>query len=300
MRWGIWLAGLFLVSALAGCADGGKPLTSAGSTTTSAARPTSTEDTGSITGQVLDDEVQPIAGADVALTGAKGIAPVKSDTQGRYTFNALTPGDYVVFVQQLGFESAQKTIKVQPGLVSYGNFSLVPIPISVARQRAFITETYFEFGAGASVVGSYYGNVSGALYRDIYYTVEPDVVGAASGMKWAAAPGTAKRMYVELWVADKSCASGTLCSRLNRTQGLSPLIVRSNGYAEHAEGTKKIQVNPAVGLNYCYASSAPTNVNDCVANPDTFAQVIFQQRIKLYTTVFFVEPAPEAFNPLPP
>lgn len=300
MRPGALAFGLVWAIVMAGCADGGAPSSKASTASTSAAAPTLSDETGSLTGRVVDDEISPIVGADVGLTGASGVAPTKTDTEGRYTFNGLSPATYNVFVQQLGFQSDSRTVTVRPGEVAFANITLVAIPVSVVRRETYETNTYFEAGAGVSVVGSYYANQSGDTLRDIYYNVKPDVVGAVTGMKWQAAPGTAKRMYVELWVAEKSCAASTLCVRLNRTQGLSPLIVRSDSFQDHAEGKKMVQVNPAVGLNYCYTSAAPTNVNDCVANPDTFAQVIFQQRIKLYTTVFFAGPAPEGFSPLPP
>lgn len=284
------LATVAVLLMLAGCAGN-----SADPKTSSSSAPPAvvTDEFGSIAGRVFDDEVLPIAGAEVAI--AKPAQSTKTDAAGEYTFNQLAPGAYTLVVQALGFESMSRSVNVAAGAVTFANLTLKSVPVSVARTHNLQSEGYLSLWASVPTL-TVRPNATGEDFRDIYYKVAPDVDSAVTGMKWQANPGTnSKWMWLEMWVAEKSCATGTLCKVLNRTVGTSPQIVRGDGFQEEATGKKSLQVNPAFGTISCYSSGASV----CTAQPDTIVNVAFQQRFSLYTTVFFVEPAPIGFDPLP-
>jgi hypothetical protein len=284
---------------IAGCL-GEAPAVKSGATTgagappsTTAAEPTTGVDTGSIAGLALDDEQRPLKGVKVGILETHQEAT--SDDVGAFTFNELAPGSYGVFSDLLGYESASKKVDVLAGEVTKVSLILKPIPIPVARTQGFVSEVYLELAA-AVVATTVHRNVTGAEYRDIYYTVENDAVSAVSGMQWqSSAPGSAKRFTIQLWAATKSCDD--LCEKLNETSGVSPVIVRSDDFQTHFEGKKGTQVNPTVLMDACYTAGS-TDVSAC--NQDTLVHFAFQQRVNIYTTVFFAEPAPAGYSPLAP
>ena len=94
---------------LAGCAasEGG----TTGVTTTSAAPPSVSAETGSIQGSVLSEDQLPIVGAEVAIIETK--ASTKTDDTGKFVFNDLVPGTYKVIAQRLGYSSAARSVEVK-------------------------------------------------------------------------------------------------------------------------------------------------------------------------------------------
>lgn len=105
---------------LAGCAA--PPPAPKGSTGTSAPIPTATDETGSISGVVVDEERLPIADASVGLMPSR--QETRTDALGRYTFNLLTPGQHSVFATRLGFDQAAASVKVEAGQVKWVNMTL--------------------------------------------------------------------------------------------------------------------------------------------------------------------------------
>ena len=117
---------LVLLSMLvAGCAE-------AGPTTTSAPPPpTASVDkaTGGIEGQVLTDELQPIAGADVGVFGG---ASVKTGADGAFAFSGLEPGDHTLAASRIGYEQTTQKASVKAGEVTTVKLILKNIPIGEA------------------------------------------------------------------------------------------------------------------------------------------------------------------------
>lgn len=82
--------------------------------------------TGSIQGTVTDPSGAVVSNAKVELTGpATGLhRAAQSSSAGFYSFNDLTPGDYVVNIDATGFGRYQETLTVQVGNVANGNAKL--------------------------------------------------------------------------------------------------------------------------------------------------------------------------------
>lgn len=283
---------------LAGCtADEPAPKTNDASPSTGAtAAPSSSvagAAVGTISGQVLDDEARPVLGAQVALVDPRLV--VESGPVGEFVFENVPPGDRAILVEKLGYERATRKVTVVEGETAETTIVLQPIPISVARTRDIYAEAYFELAA-AVVAAGVNRNVTGADYRDLYFLVDNDVVSTVTGAMWTSgAPGTAKRFYLDMWASTQSCDS--VCERLNETTGTSPIILRADNYQDHLAGKSGAQVNPYMAIDPCYTAGS-TNVGDC--NQDTLVQLAVGQRVKLYITVFFVEPPPDGYSPLPP
>ncbi|HLE46974.1 MAG TPA: carboxypeptidase-like regulatory domain-containing protein, partial [Candidatus Thermoplasmatota archaeon] len=117
---------LALVLTMAGCADT-EAAPAAASSTAPAAEPSAAADVGSITGRVVDDELVPIKGAELALTpsGAK----TTSDEAGAFTFNDLTPGTHVLYAVALGYVANQFKVEVAAGEVTTKDIQLKPVPL---------------------------------------------------------------------------------------------------------------------------------------------------------------------------
>lgn len=124
------LVALLLVAtlALAGCAGSG----GGAKQTTSAAPappPAPTEETGTVSGVVTNEEAQPVANVRVALleTGNE----TKSDASGAFVFNGIVPGTYRLLTEALGYRETGRSVTVVAGEVSEVLVSLIAITIEL-------------------------------------------------------------------------------------------------------------------------------------------------------------------------
>src|SRR5829696_8534365 len=71
---------------------------------------------GSIAGQVLDQQNLPLPGATVTVTAGQGSQNFTTDEQGRFLAPFLTPGSYTVRIELQGFHPAeQRSVEVRLG-----------------------------------------------------------------------------------------------------------------------------------------------------------------------------------------
>lgn len=87
-----------------------------------------TDSTGGIDGNIITDEIQPIANAQVALNGQNQSAT--TDQAGAFAFSNLEPGQYTILAAALGYFSAQHTVEVVAGEVADATIMLDRIPIA--------------------------------------------------------------------------------------------------------------------------------------------------------------------------
>src|SRR5688572_4705367 len=98
--------GLIIIAAsLAGCVEGTASNDDGGALDVPTVAPPAQFDdtTGAVEGIVLDEEQQPIGGAQVGLLQASSNLSITttSDLSGRFTFSQVQPGTYQLFAQQL-------------------------------------------------------------------------------------------------------------------------------------------------------------------------------------------------------
>ncbi|MBI2077752.1 MAG: carboxypeptidase regulatory-like domain-containing protein [Euryarchaeota archaeon] len=116
-----------LVLAFSGCVDSGD------GTTASSQPPAPTEatvdaSTGGIEGVVTDDELVPIADANVGIAGKDLVG--KTSAGGRFAFSQLDPADYNVMVERIGYFSKTVKASVKAGEVTRLDIVLERIPVS--------------------------------------------------------------------------------------------------------------------------------------------------------------------------
>jgi len=87
---------------------------SSGSAALNAAAPSHDDTTGSISGSVQSDEIQPIANATVGIASTPPITAT-TDAAGAYVLNFVPPGPQVVSVIALGYASLSKKVDVTVG-----------------------------------------------------------------------------------------------------------------------------------------------------------------------------------------
>ncbi len=160
--------------------------------------------TGAVEGIVLDEEQQPIAGAQVGLLQPSSNLSITTtaDLSGRFTFSQVTPGTYQLFAQQLGFETAARSVTITAGEVLPASFQLTKIAIQQGYVEVWSKRGYFQ--CSTTILGStgpcgffpQVGNVTpiSSLFnqqgsRAFIYNVSAGVVSAFNEMRWT--PGSA-------------------------------------------------------------------------------------------------------------
>ncbi|MBI2079071.1 MAG: carboxypeptidase regulatory-like domain-containing protein [Euryarchaeota archaeon] len=145
---------------LAGCTSGEGAATSTSPTPTLAPEPTVDAATGSIAGKVIDDEARPIAGATVAIGKD---SQSTTDEGGKFTFNDLQPGSYVVNVARLGFEQVGRKVEVRAGEVAELTLTLKSISLLDEPRTLTIPKvSYIVFGNAYTQFATQQVNASGS------------------------------------------------------------------------------------------------------------------------------------------
>ncbi len=143
-----------------------------------------TEDTGSVRGQLLTEDLEPVVNARVTLlTGANnttGPLLQVTDVQGRFTFNALEPGRYRLYVAPVCCVQVLQDVVVQAGLVSDVNLLL---------ERIIYIPPYMEeddwtgfLSCTVGVVDCGVNDANNAPTHD--FTLRPGLVTLVVGMDW--------------------------------------------------------------------------------------------------------------------
>jgi clan AA aspartic protease (TIGR02281 family) len=134
---------------------------------------------GAVVGNVASQNNILLEGAEVAL---EGFGSIRSDSQGRFTFTRVPPGNYRLSVSKQGFTPATRAVSVRAGYtaqidVSLGGFAELPrtqgnrvaVPL-IRAGNAFLVraqvngrrEVLFVLDTGASLT-----TISTALARDL-------------------------------------------------------------------------------------------------------------------------------------
>jgi hypothetical protein len=103
--------------------------------------------TGAIEGFVTDEEIQPVADAEVGLLQLPD-QRVRTDAQGRFAFSNLDPGRYTVAVQKLGYTAAATSVDVVVGETKLASIVLSVLPIQVPYPELIIHRGIIENGVG--------------------------------------------------------------------------------------------------------------------------------------------------------
>jgi hypothetical protein len=274
------LRALTLVVLVAGCSSAPAVKTKPTSSTT-AAVPTVDEQTGSISGKVLTDELVPLPGAEVGITDLQ--LTTKTDATGVFTFNSLKPGSYKLIVQALGFEASGRKVDVTAGQVVNVNLTLKAIalpaePHHTTVERVSLIQFDQEWvGFVAILAGVNHSTVCGQCYHTLI--LEPGPVQDLVENWWSSTEIGPVNSQVAIWWMYKDTKGG---SHNNLVDAYTNRESRMWVDAENLELMK----------------SGATKVNMIVESGLSTASV--QQRVNTYNTFAYVAPLPDGFSALPP
>jgi len=310
-------------AALAGCAEEAAP---------ARARPSGFEDldiqaaagTGAITGVVVDEALRPVASATVTVTGADGnrSAPRATDAAGRFAFDGLAPGIYIVEASSPLHKAALATQEVQAGVV--GEPMRIVLPARFG-QSPFVLQIrqdgYFDCSQGSGI-GLYSSSncvtdpcraVLGAAacqnsptqpldnlttqQREWHMDVGPGWQGIVIEMTWEpAAQGTSNSLGL-IVSTYKPERLGTH-SFANVASG-NPLRIelKVNETHETASGDDPTMI-PWKGMEDVsyFASARPDEGATCVAARCIPPAVAVQQKFQVFIHQFYYGPVPEGWS----
>lgn len=125
---------------LAGCSDSSPELDASDFDDLGVA-PTAT--TGILVGVVVDEAIRPLAEAQVTATGPDGKQRTgNTDDAGRFAFEDLAPGVYILSATRLNYQSAQTSTNVEAGVA---NPPVVRIQLArLFDQQAFVEQFQFD------------------------------------------------------------------------------------------------------------------------------------------------------------
>lgn len=150
----------------------------------------SQEATGSISGTIVEDLSNlPMEGVTVTIDGT--MQSVSTNSNGQYSFPAVTPGTYSLTASKYGYHSQSKQAsKLQEGATVEANFALKTLSTATVSGRITDASTGNPLpGAGVVLSGyaTYYG-VSGEdgtyTINDVYWDVESYNVEVLAGTYW--------------------------------------------------------------------------------------------------------------------
>lgn len=292
---------------LAGCAGSGAT-TDTDNTSALAVDPGG--ETGAIDGTVVDDGVNPIPGALVAVTTTAGDLQATTDVAGRFVLNNVPPGKQTLFAAALGYDSVAKVVQVVGGEVTSISLSLSPIPIVEPYVETFGPfDGYFECRMGHANTGECGWLIAQQPHptqvypndRSIFrFNVSSEEWQTFHGeMRWqqgSFATSTAMRLAFSY---EGRSGSHRWCS----AEGASPLSWRYERTESDltkcaADGADNSEA-PEPGMQYnplrTYAN-VPFGGN---LDPEGLVYLSFQQRFQVLVTVFYGEPGPADYTGFP-
>ena len=126
-----WVWTLLVAAALAGCAEEAAPVEEEGFEDVDL---DVTESTGAIRGVVVNEAIEPVLDATIAISGMAA-ATTTTDEQGRFTFSALEPGTYFLEVSHPLHTGVQQSVDVVAGVEQ-------PPIVKVQIQRLYSGDPY--------------------------------------------------------------------------------------------------------------------------------------------------------------
>lgn len=236
-------------------------------------------ETGSIEGRVLDEELAPIPEAEAFVEELGANASMRTDAEGRFTYNGVPPGSYSVIVRRLGYESLGRKVHVEAGKIASVQFVLRAVPVVDAYHETFPFEGFIGLGAAGPVVTARDLAPGDQTEFRVNVSAPADLQTIVEALRWqSGAPFTARRLLVYTYLDDASPAH-------NHRGGPSPLVVR----LDDARPKQAIQ-------GYVFVDFTKLTGDD----PTAWVVVAFQQRFSMLVTLFFGLPAPENYSGWPP
>lgn len=310
-----WIATLLMVAVtLAGCAgDDSTPQATVGPGADGGV-----EDGAVLRGTVVDEELRPVANAELALLEAD--LTTTSDEQGQFSFEGVAPGSYTLLAQRLGFESFSKRVQLAAGDAVELRVDLVQIAISEPYSESFgpyqgyfqcRASTFYTTGAcgfTCPIVASCINPLSDVWDDEAAFNfnmTSDDYRSVIGEMRWEQGSfATSQEMRMSFSYENRT-SSHWFCSG----EGPSPLQWR----LERDEGAEADDEPDCMGASQQLPDDEPKNPTTDL-NLRIYANVPFgrlstddpqpsfvayEQRFEMMATIFHVDPAPDDFTGFP-
>ncbi len=270
---------LVAASAFAGCVGDEETVGPAADIPEEAAEAVVTQRTGSVQGQILTVDLEPVAGEAVGLLREADAAltmTTTTDVQGRFTFNGVEPGGYRVHMAAPCCKEAMEPVAVQAGMVAEVSV-LVDRVVSVL---AYVDEKEWTgfLSCGIGTVNACYTDAQN--YKEIYPLLSAGLQTVVIGMAWdATGLSTDLSLTMDRWENPEyhyDYASVT---------GPSPIRATVDDSTIDRDGAKFSTILDELKIRFIV--NAPTT------------QFVYQQPFTLYWNEYYHEPAPEDADPIP-
>ncbi|MBI2077164.1 MAG: carboxypeptidase regulatory-like domain-containing protein [Euryarchaeota archaeon] len=262
--------------------------------------------TGAVEGIVVDEETLPVEGAAVGLLADPS---TRTDTDGGGRFRlVLAPGLHELLVQKDGYKHGALEVNVIAGEITKARIILKAAPLAVPREVRFPYNGYLGFDLAVPSGNQFGPGPAGDVQRSVYYNIEqPDLVGVFAAAVWTGnLPSVSDRLHLLIYLnIDRSqqCddAARTYCLPMATTEGRSPIANGSNDYQENMRERENLRVNVRFRMRPCVTADVGTSwVNPArCATPAELVKLAVDQRVSVYTVMFYGQPAPPGFSAVP-
>jgi hypothetical protein len=285
---------------VAGC-SGDAPAAAAATTSSSA-----DGDTGSVAGTVVNEELQPVEGAAVGLADDVKVRTM-TDRVGAFLLDGLLPGPQKLLVQKDGYEPQTISVTIVVGEPATAKVTIKAIPVVPTRQVSQIYAGYIGADLALPQGNQYAQGTQGASRRSVYYNIEqPNLIGVVAGMKWqSGAPVISDRMYLLVYLnfPPDQCddAARPYCLPMATAEGKTPLVAGSNDYQQSMGDRQDLKINVRFKMRSCLRGDIGpgwTDTSRC-NQPTEVVQLGVEQRVDVYTTLFYGSAAPDGYKPFP-
>lgn len=162
---------------------------------------------GSIVGSVVDDELQPVPDAQVAVASSV-VESTYTDALGRFTIHGLPPGPDTLYVAAIGYEAAARKVDIVAGEAKEVTVGLSKVGTDEPFSMLQTNHGFIACGSGAGINGSGLTQVGcGATDPNqqflFNYTFGKDLKGILFEMTWT--PGQALSRDLVLNVEKDGC-----------------------------------------------------------------------------------------------
>lgn len=247
-------------------------------------------DAGSVEGLVVDDAVNPIQGATVALEGLPQTAT--TDEGGTFQFTNLAPGSYKLFAAKLGFESSARAVSVVAGESTKVTITLTQLQVDEAYVDLIVFKLFMACGGGLIVV-TFTGGCQAVIpnHRVVAdHNVTKDLETAIAELVWTATSGFSSK-------------SLRLVMGKDETGGNLPRFTYPYGDAQGPSPVKLRADAKFKGIND-QEEDKPMAIRDRIwvpfSSPDPPVVIlVLEQPMTLYSSMFYGEEAAEDYSAIP-
>ncbi len=240
-----------------------------------------TERTGSIHGQLMTADLEPIVGESVELLRAANATEgmsTQTDLQGRFTFNGMEPAPYRLHAAPACCEEVLREVVVQAGAVSEVSLLLD----RVVSVLAYVVEEEWT-GFIACGVGRYNLCPLDENHEpELHFFVEPGLRTIVVGLKWDPAGGVSSE---ELQLVLDRWQSPAFGYDYIAQQGVSPIVARADDASIDRGDAEFANITDVIELRYEVNAPVPG--------------FVYQQAFTLYWQEYYHDPAPDDVDPVP-